>query len=61
MRRVRLFSAGVAIGVGLWFAGGLVPPSNTTSQEPTAQLSPWLAAHYCEYQNCTSHGAVVDP
>jgi hypothetical protein len=61
-KRVKLFVLGMVLGIGLFFIGGVgVVPAHST-QEPTAQLAPWLQKSVCDYpavSDCTSEGAVV--
>jgi hypothetical protein len=61
-KRVKLFAVGVVIGMSMFFIGGIgVVPAHST-QEPTAQLQPWLQKTVCDYPNvddCTSQGSVV--
>jgi hypothetical protein len=60
-KRLKLCLAGVLLGVGLFFLGGVgVVPAHSAPQQ-TAQLQPWLQKTTCDYPvvRCTSHGAVV--
>lgn len=61
-KRVKLFVAGVVLGMSMFFIGGIgVVPAHST-QEPTAVLQPWLQKTVCDYPNvddCTSQGSVV--
>ena len=61
-KKVWLFLIGVGLGVGMFFMGGIgVSPAHTT-QQPTAQLQPWLQKSQCDYPSavdCTSQGSVI--
>ena len=60
-RRWWHFVLGAILGVMIWVVGGLIPPDVPagSNPHPTARLAPWLMAHPCAYDNCTSHGPVV--
>jgi hypothetical protein len=60
-RSVKLFVGGMLLGLSMFFIGGIgVVPAHST-QEPTAELAPWLEKTMCDYPavDCTSRGAVV--
>ena len=61
-KRVTLFFVGVVLGVSMFFVGGVgVVPAHST-EEPAAQLAPWLQKTVCDYptvNDCTSEGSVV--
>jgi hypothetical protein len=60
-KRVKLFVVGVVLGMSMFFIGGIgVVPTHKTD-EPTAQLQPWLQKTECNYPavDCTSQGSVV--
>lgn len=60
-KRVKLFGVGVALGMSMFLIGGIGVVPAHSSQEPTAQLQPWLQKTECRYPSvdCTSQGSVV--
>ena len=60
-KRVTLFVIGVVLGMSMFFIGGIGVVPAHSSQEPTAQLQPWLQKTVCRYPtvDCTSQGSVV--
>ena len=43
LRRLRLFSLGVALGAAMYLVGGIaIPLSHSSTSAPTAKLAPWL-------------------
>ena len=60
-RRLKLFVAGVLLGVGLFLLGGVAVVPAHSPPQTIAQLQPWLLKTMCDYPvvDCTSRGAVV--
>jgi hypothetical protein len=60
-RRLRLFVAGMLLGVGLFLLGGVAVVPAHSPPQTIAQLQPWLLKTMCDYPAvvCTSRGAVV--
>ena len=60
-KRVKLFVAGVILGMSMFFIGGLREPVHGPDREPTTALEPWLQKTMCNYPavDCTSVGKVV--
>jgi hypothetical protein len=60
-KRVKLFVAGVILGMSMFLVGGLRMPAHSPELAPTAELQPWLQKTMCDYPavDCTSVGKVV--
>jgi hypothetical protein len=60
-KRVMLFVVGVILGMSMFLIGGIGVVPAHSSEEPTAQLQPWLQKTVCHYPvvDCTSQGSVV--
>ena len=60
-RRLRLFVAGMLLGVGLFLLGGVAVVPAHSPPQTLAELQPWLLKTMCDYPAvvCTSHGGVV--
>jgi hypothetical protein len=59
-KRLKLFGAGVFLGVGMFLVGGVGVVGAHAAPEPTVQLQPWLQRTVSNYPpvDCTSRGPV---